>query len=192
MQQVFYIDFLTLMLVNMAGAFVVGAFYCFAGFGKNNPSWAVPLLSAGIIATVCGFYIIFRYPLPGPFNIAYGELSVLLGVLLLGGSLALAKGWSLGPLALYAWFAGLSSVVVGAAFIYYGLASGPILAGAGFICTGLAGMSLGPAVWFKPFKFFRWPTGLFLLAAAVIWLMIGLGAYWMHLEKYKNFQPFGY
>ena len=133
--------------------------------------------------------MVFKFPLPGPYNIAFGEGSVLLGMLFLGGSWAIAKQWSLGPIAIYAFLAGLVAILLGVAFIQLELSKSPLLAGVGFICTGLGGVLLGPTLWVKRLRFLRWPMGVLLLAAAAIWTLTAFGAYWAHMQSYKNFMP---
>ncbi len=49
--------------------------------------------------------------LPGAFNLAFGEMTVLLGGLLLGAGISLAAGWSLLPLAVTAFVAGAAAIV---------------------------------------------------------------------------------
>ena len=40
----------------------------------------------GLVATIAGFAMTFTSPIPKPFSMAYGEMSVLLGVLFLGAA----------------------------------------------------------------------------------------------------------
>ena len=105
------IDYLTLMLINMAaGLFLLG---CFVWRDLDTPEdfgrWVPAFAICGLVAAIGGFAITFTWPLPQPYNSAFGEMSVLLGVLWLGLALALAKKWELLPLAIYAVFAGAAA-----------------------------------------------------------------------------------
>lgn len=176
------IDYVTLMLVNMAAALILIGFFLLLAIAKEeNKSWAPPFLMSGLVAAVTGFTMTFTWPLPPPYNIAYGEMTVLLGLLLLGAGLAIAKGWDLFPLCFYAFIAGLAAILIGVRFITLSLSNAPLLTGIGFILTGLCGVCSGLAVKAKKVLILRLAGAMVLFAAAAIWLTIGGLAYWMHL-----------
>ena len=176
------IDYVTLMLLNMAAALILIGAFLLLGITKTDArSWAAPFLMSGLVAAVTGFTMTFTWPLPSPYNIAFGEMSVLLGILLLGAGLALAKGWDLFPLCLYAAVAGLAAILIGIRFIDLGLSKTPLLTGVGFILTGLCGVGAGLAVKYKNNLALRAAGATALFAAAAIWLYIGGSAYWGHL-----------
>ena len=92
-----FIDFVALMLLNMAAGFGVLAFFLLMGLaGGDRKRWVAPFAMVGLVAIVCGFRMIFTWPLPGSYNSAFGEMSVLLGAIYLGIALSLAKDWNLG------------------------------------------------------------------------------------------------
>src|SRR5512140_3548076 len=143
-----FIDFLPLLLVNMAAGLFILACYAFGERARTNrPQWAPAFCITGLIASIGGFYIIFKFPLPGPYNIAFGEMSVLFGLLFLGGGWSISRAWSITPLAIYSLFAGAAAILIGVAIIQMKLTQTPLLAGIGFILTGSAGVLLGPAIW---------------------------------------------
>ncbi|MDO8303944.1 MAG: DUF981 domain-containing protein [Sedimentisphaerales bacterium] len=185
-----FIDFLPLMLVNMSAGLFLLACYGFSDFGRSDrPQWAPAFAVTGLIATICGFYLIFVFPLPGPYNIAYGEMSILLGMLFLGGSWSVGKGWSLSPLAIYALFAGAAAILIGIAFIRLRLSQAPLLTGIGFILTGTAGVLFGPTLWFSALRVLRWIVGFALIVAAGIWAYTAIFAYWGHLMHFEKWVP---
>jgi putative membrane protein len=176
------IDYVTLMLINMAAALILIGAFLLVGIAKNDTrSWSPPFLMSGLVATITGFAMSFTWPLPSPYNIAFGEMSVLLGVLLLGAGVAIAKGWDLFPLCLYAAVAGLAAILIGIRFIDLGLSKTPLLTGIGFVLTGLSGVGSGWAVKCKHRLDIRIAGAMVLFAAAAIWLYIGGSAYWGHL-----------
>ncbi len=181
-----FIDYVTLMLVNMTAGLVILACFLWTDIvaaerRRWSPAFAVP----GLVATVCGFAMTFSWPLPDPYNIMFGEMSVLLGVLWLGAAWSLAKGWDLRPLGIYALLAGAAAVLIGIRIIDLGLTAKPMLSGAGFILTGLAGVFALPVLVFDKHTWLRRLGSLWLLAAAAIWAMTGYMAYWMHLDVSK-------
>jgi putative membrane protein len=177
-----FIDYVTLMLINMSAALVVLAAFLRKGLDEEKPGrWAPAFAVPGLVAAVCGFVMTFTGPLPGPYNIAFGEMSVLLGVLLLGAAWALAHGWNLRPLGIYAFFAGAAAVLVGIRFIDLSLTKSPVLSGIGFILTGLGGVFAGLILWNAKNKPLRCLGSLVMLAAAAIWAWTATLAYWTHL-----------
>ena len=109
-----FIDYVTLMLINMAGGLFILASFIWKDIDKENSQfWAPAFALPGMIAVVCGFAMTFSWPLPKPYNVAFGETSILLGFLFLTAAWSLAKGWELLPLGIYAFFAGLTGVLVG-------------------------------------------------------------------------------
>lgn len=185
-----FIDFLPLMLVNMAAGLFLLACYGLSQTGhENRPQWAPAFLITGLNAAICGLYIIFKFPLPGPYNIAFGEMSVLLGLLFLGGSLSVFKGWSLTPLAIYSLFAGAAAILVGTAIIYMKLTQTPVLTGIGFILTGSAGVLLGPAIWVSSLHWLKWLIAAAMIIASGIWSLTAGFAYWNHLIHFANWMP---
>ena len=178
-----FIDYVTLMLINMAGGLVILSFFLCKGLDcERNEHWAPAFATAGLVATICGFAMSFTWPLPKPYNIIYGEMSVLFGVLFLAASWAIAKGWSLLPVSIYAFFAGAMAVLMGARIIDLSMTNWPGVSGAGFILTGLGGIFAGFTIWHKKEKIFRMIGALVLLAAAAIWAWMSCMAYWFHVK----------
>ena len=178
-----FIDYVTLMLVNMTAGLVILACFLWRDIAADNRQrWAPAFGVAGLVATVCGFAMTFTWPIPHPYSTMYGEMSVLLGVLFLGAAWSLAKGWELLPLGLYALPAGAAAVLLGIRIIDLGLTAIPMLSGAGFILTGLGGVFALPALVFLKQAWLRRLGSLLLLAAAAIWALIDYMAYWAHLN----------
>jgi putative membrane protein len=176
------IDYVTLLLTNMVSGLVVLAFFLWWGLGREKVQhWAPAFGISGLVAAVAGFAMTFTSPIPKPFSSAYGEMSVLLGVLFLGAAWALARGWSLLPLGIYAFFAGLAAILIGIRFIDLALTPMPLLPGAGFILTGLGGVGAGAVLHQPDMKALRRIGGLVLLTAAALWAFTAGMAYWTHL-----------
>jgi putative membrane protein len=177
------IDYLTLMLINMAaGLFLLG---CFVWRDLDSPEdagrWVPAFAIVGLVAAIGGFAITFTWPLPKPYSSAYGEMSVLFGVLFLGLALALAKKWELLPLAIYAFFAGAAATLLGVRILDLGLTAKPVLSGVGFILCGLCGIFSPLVVWQNDKNGLRIIGSLVLFAASAIWALTGCLAYWMHM-----------
>jgi putative membrane protein len=182
-----FIDYVTLMLINMSAGLLVLASFIFKDIDReNNQFWAPAFALPGLIAVVCGFAMTFSWPLPKPYNIAFGETSILLGSLMLAAAWSIAKGWELFPLGIYAFFAGLTAVFIGIRIINLGLTASPLLSGIGFILTGSGGIFAELIILNRRRKWLRIVAIAILIAAAIIWARTGYLAYWMHLKTNGN------
>jgi putative membrane protein len=181
------IDYVTLLLINMsAGLFLLG---CFVWRDLDTPEdvglWVPAFAICGLVAAIGGFAITFTWPLPKPYNSAFGEMSVLFGVLFLGLALALSRRWGLLPLAIYAVFAGAAAALLGVRIIHLGLTAQPALSGIGFILSGACGIFSPLVVWLRGKKELRILGALVLFAASAIWALTGYLAYWLHMAVTK-------
>ena len=185
-----YIDYLTLMLVNMVAGLVLLAAWIFLDAGTPNERRWVPALGmAGFLALATGLHMIFTWPLPGSFNILYGEMSVFFGLLLVGLAFVLAFGMDLLPVAIYAEFVGLASVLIGVQVLNLGLSKSPALTGAGFIWMGIIGLGAVPMLRLRGLQAFRVFGSVGLLIGAVLWGVTGYSAYWHHAAPFAKWKP---
>jgi len=185
-----FLDYVPLLLINMAAGLVILAHFVHAGLDATDRGrWAPAFGIAGVIALAGGFYMIWTWPLPGSYNAAFGEMSVLLGGLFLGAAWATAKGWDLLPVTLYAFLAGLMAVVLGVRIWNLGLTRTPALTGIGFLLTGSGGLFALPAYCFRTVKGLRVVGALVLVAAAAIWTLIAGAGYWDHLASFAKWVP---
>jgi putative membrane protein len=186
-----FIDYITLMLINMASGLTILAYYVYAGLEQpNQKRWIPGFGITGAIALITGLHMTLTWTVPGSFNIAFGETSVLFGSLLIGTAIALAQNWELITLAIYGFFAGLAAIVIGARVIHLGLTLQPIISGLGFLLTGLAGVCALPTLlYFKNNHTWRKLGAVVLLTAALIWAITGYQAYWSHLDSFRQWTP---
>jgi putative membrane protein len=186
-----FIDYITLMLINMVAGLILLAYYVYAGLDDpDRNKWIPGFGITGAIALTTGLHMTLTWTVRGSFNIAFGETSVLFGILFIGTSISLAMGWELITLAIYGFFAGLVAVLVGVRLINLGLTKQPILSGIGFILTGLAGICAVPTLlYFKNNRLWRLMGAVVLVAAALIWALIGYMAYWSHLDSFQQWIP---
>jgi putative membrane protein len=184
-----FIDYVALMLVNLSASLILLALLVLKFLDADSRRMAPGFLVTGFIAAATGLHIIFTWPLPSSYNIAFGEPYVIFGVLMFVLGLALAYGWDLLSLSIVAVFGGLASVVVGIRIADRGMTNSPPLAAAGFIITGLAGILSLPLYTARNSRFLRVVLILLLVAGAAIWAFIGFGSYWKHLESFAGWKP---
>jgi len=184
-----FVDYVTLMLVNLMVAFVLFALFMVFQIDKN-PKKAIPgFLLSGFIALATGLRMIFTWPLPGPYNFAYGDMSIIYGGIFFVAGLALAFGWDLISLGIYSFFGGLAALVIGTRIITLHLTSEPALAAIGFYLSGLSAILTLPALYFPKAKALRWLLAVVLVVAAVIWGFTGYAAYWQHFDAFGKWLP---
>ena len=185
-----FIDYVTLLLINMTGGLFVLAHFLVKGLGApDRRPWAPALAIPGVVGLVNGLHMTWTWPLPGAYNSAFGEMSVLLGILFLGAALSAGKNWSLAPVGTYAVFGGVASIILGVRFIDLGMTQTPLLSGIGFILTGLCGVLICPAFHWRANRTLRTSVAMVLVLAALIWAFTGYKAYWNHMERFSAWRP---
>jgi putative membrane protein len=182
------IDYVALMLLNMTAGFAVLALFLLMGLQGDRKRWVAPFAMVGLVAAVCGFEMIFTWPLMGAYNSAFGETSVLLGIIYLGIALSLAKEWNLAPIAIYGILAGLVAIVLGVRIMDLKMTMKPELSGVGFIISGLGGILAVLAFCAPAKKALRSTGAVALLLAALIWAMTAYLAYWGHMENFSKYK----
>lgn len=184
-----FIDYLTLMLTNLVVALVLFALFIGRLIDRDAKKVVPGFLLTGFVALVTGLRMVFTWPLPGPYNFAYGEMTVLYGGFFFMAGLAIAIGWDLITIGIYAFFAGIAAVIIGIRILGLGLTNEPFLAFAGFLLTGIAAILTLPALFFKEAKVLRVILAILLLVCAVIWAFTGYAAYWGHFDAFAKWLP---
>ena len=184
-----FINYVALMLLNLVAGLVILTGYVWELDRTERRRWVPALGVVGFVLAASGLHMIWNWPLPGSHNMAFGEVSVLLGVLWLGTALAERQGWDLMPFTIYGAFSGLAAMVVGLRIIDLGMTRSPVLSGVGFILTGLAGVLSVPGYQLRNKREVRLAGVLLLAAAALLWSVVAYGAYWSHVADYANWVP---
>ncbi len=184
-----FIDYLTLMLTNLVVALVLFALFMGRLIDKDAKKVVPGFLLTGFIALMAGFRMIFTWPLPGPYNFAYGEMTVFYGGFFFMAGLAIVFSWDLITIGIYAFFAGIAAVAIGVRILNLNLTKEPLLAAGGFILTGLSSILTLPALFFKKARVLRIILAILLLVCAVIWAFTGYAAYWQHFDAFAKWAP---
>jgi len=186
-----FIDYLTVLMINLAAGTALLAYFVLKGItGENNKGFAPGFAVVGLIAVLGGAQMTFNWPLPGSYNIAYGETTLLFGAVFLGAAIAVARGWDLMPISIYAFFAGVNAMVVGFRIIDLPLSKHPLLTGIGFILAGLGGVAAAPGLHLlKKNQNFRYLAAAVLLATSIFWAYTFYTSLWGHLESFSSWAP---
>jgi len=186
-----FVDYLSLIMINLVAGTVALAYYLWKGMDDaDQRPYAAVFGVTGLLALVLGLHMSLTWPLPGSYNVGFGEATTLFGVVFLATGIAISQGWSLLPVAIYAFFAGVDAIVVGSRILSLGLTKEPILSAVGFISAGLGGVFAAPFfLWFKTNKTFRLLGALVLLLTAALWAFTFYNALWGHLEAFGKWVP---
>ena len=186
-----FIDYLTLVMINLVAGSTLLAYYLWRGIDeKEQRPYAAAFFMTGLVSLVTGLQLSFTWPLPGSFNVGYGDATTLFGVVFIATGIALSQGWDLKPVALYSFFAGIDAIIVGIRILSLGLGQEPLVAAAGFVLAGLGGLGSFPFLeWFRDNKVVRWIGILVLLAAALIWAVTFYNALWAHMASFSKWVP---
>ena len=186
-----FIDFLTLVMINLVAGTALLAYYLWRGIDeKDQRAYAAAFFIVGLIGLVTGLRISFTWPLPGSYNVGYGDATTLFGVVFLGTSIALFTGGNLIPVGIYAFFAAIDSIIVGVRILSLNLTKEPLISAAGFILAGLSGLGVFPfLMWFRQNRLVRWLGILVLVVTVLLWGATFYGALWDHLESFAKWLP---
>jgi len=186
-----FIDFLTLVMINLIAGTILLAFYLWKGIDeKDQRPYAAGFFAAGLVGVITGFQIAFTWPLPGSYNIAFGDTTTLFGVVFLATSLALWQSWDLLPVSIYAFFAGAEAVFAGYVILLQGLTKEPLLSAVGFILAGVSGLGAFPFfMWFRGNKAVRYIAIAVLVVTAGLWAVTFYGSLIGHMASFAKWVP---
>jgi putative membrane protein len=186
-----FIDFLTIVMINLVAGSVLLAYYLWKGLDeKDQRPYAAAFFITGLVGIVTGLELAFTWPLPGSFNVGYGDAATLFGAVYLATGIALSQGWDLIPVTIYSFFAGIDAILVGLTLYADKLGQEPFVAAVGFVLAGLGGVFAFPFMqWFRNNKAVRWIAIIVLLVTAGIWAVTYYTALWAHMTAFVKYLP---
>ena len=149
-------------------------------------------VQVGFAASIgaCGFYLFLSgvaislmWPFAisgGVYNVLFGGIATLGGLVLLAGSLAVFLKADLRPVTYLAAIAGLYAVVDAYGIYKYGLTSNPLLAALGYLSFAAPAFLSVPVAHSKN-KLWRWLFVIFAILFAAAWLYQAANFTYMHL-----------
>lgn len=185
-----FIDFVGVMLVNLAAGLAILAHYLYVNPDRGTRrSWASGFFAVGLLGLLTAFAMVVTWPLPGSYNVAFGEPALFLSVAFLAAAVTLAFEWE--PLipALFGVFGGILAIVVGIRLMNLGMTKSPVLAGWGYITAGLGGLLTLPALQWRQVRWIAVLAAIILGISALIWAVTGYEAVWGHLADFAKYVP---
>ncbi|MEM3820165.1 MAG: DUF981 family protein [Candidatus Micrarchaeaceae archaeon] len=122
-----FVDSLTVMLLSLGLSSLVLALY-FLGKAANKKWLAelvVPGFALGFFDFISGFVMSFQWPLPGAYNMLFGDPLLMLGLIMMAGAYMLHKNMNPRVLSLFGFFLGIYMAVELAGMIAFKL-EGPV------------------------------------------------------------------
>ncbi len=187
-----FVDFLGLMLVNLVAGLALLAHYLYVSPEEGSRrSWASGFFATGLLGLLTSFVIVVTWPLPGPYNLAFGEPALYLSVAFLAAAVTLAFEWE--PLipSLFGLFGGIMAIVIGIRLMDLGLTKEPLVAGLGFLTAGVGGILTPAALQWRKVRWLTLVTAIILGIAALIWAVTGYDAVWAHILDFAKYLPPG-
>ena len=146
--------------------------------------FATAIGACGLYLFLSGVAISFIWPFAisgGVYNVLFGGIATLGGLVLLAGALALFLNADLRPVTYLAAVAGVYSVVDAYAIVSNGLTSSPLLAALGYLSFSAPAFLSVPAAHSKS-KLWRWLFTVFAFVFAAAWLYQAANFTLAHLQ----------
>jgi putative membrane protein len=175
-----YIDYLTLSLLAVTGVLLLGASYVLRGEAREEQrrGYAFAFGAGGLLMAITGLSMALTWPLPGQFNMAFGEPLAYFGVVLSLGSIALSQGVDLRPLSALAALGGAGVVCTAIAIAQHRLTLIPAPAAVAFGAIGVAALLFPLRLRLRPV---RLAVGVLLVLAGILFAFITATAIFHHL-----------
>ncbi len=182
-----FIDPLAVMLLSLGISLaLISAFFYMAANGKDLKELTIPGFAFGFFDFLSGFTMARYWPLPGPYNMLFGDPLLILGLLLMAGSIMIYKQQSLRTLSIPGLMLGIYLFVESAAIVNFKLERGSDLlpAMALYVMSGISAV-YSTVLFIKPEdnrKYLYYIAFILLAITAFIALFIGYGAIYGHLQ----------
>ena len=184
-----YIDPLTVMLLGLGLSTIVLALY-FLGKGSNK-KWTndllVPAFVLGFFDFISGFLMSFAWPLPGAYNMLFGDPLLMLGLIMMAGAYMLYKDMNINFLSIFGFFLGIYIAVGAIGMVSFRLESGVYLLTAFplYVFAALSGV-FSPLIYAKAKGAGRYGyyfMFVLLIITALLALFIGYSGLYEHLQS---------
>lgn len=145
------IELFAMSLVGVVSIYMTGS--AFVSYRRNGTKDVEEVLKPGVFPLgilggfllIMGFYGEMAWPLPGSYNILFGDPLILLGIVIVSIAIALGLKQKLQYVGVMAFFAGLVAIYYGANAYLQGLTSEPLAMFGMYIAFGLTGVFTYPA-----------------------------------------------
>ncbi len=187
-----FINYLASMLLAAGTSMFFIAIYLIKLARKQDvQSLAVPAFAIGVFDFLSGFMMSTEWPLPGSYNILFGDPMLFLGLIMLSGAYMTYKKIDIKPVSILGFFLGIYILIEAVAIVTLGLEQGltHLLPALGmYIFSGVAAL-FSPLVYTKSKNAYYF-IAILLIIASIATFFTGYSAVYMHLSAYMNSPPF--
>lgn len=182
-----FIDSLAVMLLSLGiSAGLISAFFYQTARGKDVEELVIPAFVFGAFDFMSGFVVSIFWPLPGAYNMLFGDPILILGMLLMAGSIMIYKKQNMRTISIPGFMLGIYLLIESAAIVSFKLESGiDLLMAMGlYIMSGVSAI-FSLVLFIKPEKdkkYLYYIAFILLALTAFIALFIGYGAIYSHLQ----------
>ena len=171
-----FVDALTVMLIGLASGTAIAGFYFFFAARKNAEqvkALVYPAFGVGLFNFISGFVMSFSWPLPGGYNMLFGDPQLLFGLFLMIAAYAGhrdPKYLRTGILPLLILFLGIYVLAGAYSIVQLKLETGQnlITAMGLYLSDGIAAV-LAPIMYLNPER------GTAKYAYYIMWIILGIG-----------------
>lgn len=187
-----FIDYLSVQLAAAAAglffAAVYGVFYIDSPL-ETKRSWATFFWVIGAVLMVTGLDTVTHWPLPGGYNIVFGEPALFFGAVLFGAGFGIRWGDNLVPISFAALVGGVINILISIDMLKYSMTREPVLAFWAYLTSGVGAVLVPPAIGLKGWAWLRWIVGILLVISAILFAITGIGAYLQHPHSFAKWKP---
>lgn len=177
-------DYLTIMLIDLAaGLLVLTLFLWKLSKPKEYSRYTIGFFMTGFLGLITALPMVLMWPLPGSYNIAFGEPMLFFSVILLAIGFAIEKHWAFDSIVVFGVLGAIMSIVIGVQIYNLGMTNSPFAAMGGYVLTGLGGLIAAPLLYHPKNKGLLVTATVLFVLAALLWLYIGYSAYFVHLAS---------
>ncbi|CAB1128388.1 conserved membrane protein of unknown function [Candidatus Hydrogenisulfobacillus filiaventi] len=185
-----FVDYVGVMLINLAAGLALLAHYLYMNPSPDTRrSWASGFFAVGVLGFATSFTMDVVWPLPGSYNVAFGEPGLFLSTAFLAAAVTLTFEWE--PLipAIYGAFGGLMAIVIGIRLLDLHMTQSPALATLGYLTAGIGGLFTLPALNWRNTRWLSIVAAVALGISAIVFVAIGYEAEWGHLLDFAHWIP---
>lgn len=185
-----FIDFVGVMLINLAAGLAILAHYLYENPQPGDRrSWAAGFMAVGLLGITTSLAMVLGWPLPGGYNVAFGEPALFLSTAFLAAAVTLTFEWE--PLipAIYGAFGGILAIFVGIRLMSLHMTQSPTVAGLGYLTAGIGGILALPALNWRHTRWLAWAAAIILGISAIVWAVTGYLTVWDHIASFAKYVP---
>ncbi len=177
------INYLTLIIIDLVAGFGLLAYFLAIGLDtEKGKGLAAAFAGVGLLNLILGLAVTLTWPLPGSYNIAFGEATAMFGIVFLFAGLALARGWDLYPITLLAFFFGLYVLIAAWGIYSLEMTRSPLVNAVNYALAGATAV-LAPLGWKRRENSTITRAGAVLAAiTALSWFIVFYGTLLGHLQ----------